>query len=180
MLRVQAVALGLFERDGFDAVSIEAIAAAAEVGPATIYRNFGTKERIVLWDEYDPLLLEAIAAALAEHSILEAVSKALASTLGEVYARDRERILRRARILRSTPSIAQLAGADARLLRAALAEVLQRGRHARDAFEADVFAGAIVSTLEAAVNRWLDADGKPSLARCFALGFRRLAGLATA
>jgi AcrR family transcriptional regulator len=177
MRRVQEAALGLFERHGFDAVSIESIADAAEVGPATVYRNFGTKERIVLWDEYDPLLLEAIGAELVEHPVLEAVPRGVTSRLAEIYATDRARILRRARIIRATPTLLQVAAGDARQLRAALAEVLRRSKRATDGFEAMIFAGAIVAALEVALDRWLDADGETSLGRCFTLAFKRLGRL---
>lgn len=47
---IAVVALGLFERDGFDATSVEAIAAAAECSPRTFYRYFGAKEDVILYD----------------------------------------------------------------------------------------------------------------------------------
>jgi AcrR family transcriptional regulator len=53
MRRIQAAALDLFEEHGFDAVAIEAVAAAADVSPRTVYRYFGTKEMLVIWDEAD-------------------------------------------------------------------------------------------------------------------------------
>jgi AcrR family transcriptional regulator len=166
-------------REGFDRVSIEAIARAAGVGPATIYRNFGTKERMVLWDEYDPLLLEAIAAELEEHEVLTAVQRALSASLGEIYRDDRARVLRRGRLIRATPALQVVAAADMVLLRTALEQVLLQSRRASDELAARVFAGALVATIVAGVDRWLDGDGKEPLARCFqmALGrLRRLAG----
>ena len=60
MHRIQAVALDLFERHGFDAVSIEQVADAAEVSPSTVYRYFGTKEGLVIHDEYDDRVLELL------------------------------------------------------------------------------------------------------------------------
>lgn len=180
MARVQAAALDLFERRGFDAVSIEEIARAADVGPATIYRNFGAKERLVLWDEYDPMLLTALAAELAERPILVAVPRALTSALAGVYSSDRERILRRARLIRATPALQVATAADQRALRTALAATLRASGRARDDLAAHVFAGAIASALEAGVDRWLDADGHEPLARCLTRAFDRLRRLATA
>ena len=92
MRRAQAAALDLFEARGYDGTTVEQIADAAEVGAATIYRAFGTKERIILWDEYDPLLFEAIAARLEPYRdrllptlpVADAVLEALASTLGRL------------------------------------------------------------------------------------------------
>jgi Bacterial regulatory proteins, tetR family len=38
-------------RQSNEAVTVEKIAAEAEVGAASIFRYFGTKNRIVIWDE---------------------------------------------------------------------------------------------------------------------------------
>jgi len=180
MARIQAAALDLFAAHGFAAVSIEAVAAAAGVGPATIYRNFGVKERLVLWDEYDPMLLEALAAALAETDVLTAVQQALTRSLADIYRDERERILRRARLVRATPALTIAAAADQQQLRAALAGLLRSSRHARDELAAQVFAGAIAAAIEAGLDRWLDGDGHEPLARCFRMALARLRTLAGA
>jgi AcrR family transcriptional regulator len=180
MRRVQEAALALFEKRGFDVVSIEEIAEAAGVGPATVYRNFGTKERVVLWDEYDPMLLEAIARELETRAPVEAVERAVASSLSAVYRDDLARILRRARLIRATPALARTAESDQRELRKALASVLLDARAARNDLEARVFAGALVAALEAGVDRWLDGDAKEPLSRSFARAFaclQRLGGV---
>jgi AcrR family transcriptional regulator len=53
MRTIQERALDLFDERGFDAVTIEEIAAAAEVSPSSVYRYFGTKEGLVVADEFD-------------------------------------------------------------------------------------------------------------------------------
>jgi AcrR family transcriptional regulator len=53
MRTIQEKALDLFDERGFDAVTIEEIAAAAEVSASSVYRYFGTKEGIVVADEFD-------------------------------------------------------------------------------------------------------------------------------
>ena len=50
---IQREALRLFQRDGYAATSVEAIAAAADVSPSTFFRYFPTKEDVVLSDFMD-------------------------------------------------------------------------------------------------------------------------------
>ncbi|MQY21161.1 TetR/AcrR family transcriptional regulator [Nocardia macrotermitis] len=63
MARIQQVALDLFDENGYREVTVERVAAAADVSPSSIYRYFGTKEMLVLYDEADPKLLDAVRTA---------------------------------------------------------------------------------------------------------------------
>ncbi|WP_206184985.1 TetR/AcrR family transcriptional regulator [Thermoactinospora rubra] len=61
MRAIQERALDLFDERGFTAVTIEEIAAAAEVSPSSVYRYFGTKEGIIVADvEFDSMSPEAL------------------------------------------------------------------------------------------------------------------------
>jgi AcrR family transcriptional regulator len=60
MRTIQERALDLFDERGFDAVTIEEIAAAAEVSPSSVYRYFGTKEGLVVADEFDSMSQQAL------------------------------------------------------------------------------------------------------------------------
>ncbi len=60
MRRIQQVALDLFDERGYRNVTVERVAAEAAVSPSSIYRYFGTKEMLVLYDEYDPQILDLI------------------------------------------------------------------------------------------------------------------------
>jgi AcrR family transcriptional regulator len=55
---VEQAALALFRAQGYDAVTVEEISAAAGIGPATFYRYFGTKDGVLF--AYQPVLLRAI------------------------------------------------------------------------------------------------------------------------
>jgi AcrR family transcriptional regulator len=61
MHTIQEKALDLFDDRGFDAVTIEEIAAATDVSPSTVYRYFGTKEGLIVSDEFEALSQEALA-----------------------------------------------------------------------------------------------------------------------
>jgi AcrR family transcriptional regulator len=174
MRRVQSVALDLFERRGFEGVTIEEIASVAEVGPATVYRHFGSKERIVLWDEYDPQLFAAISARLGAAPPVHAVREALVASLDQVYADDATRILRRARLMGEAPALRAASFADMASMRQGLARLFDDAGACVDPLDADVAAGAIVATLEAAIQHWVADSGRTALRRIIGLAFRRL------
>ena len=177
MRRVQEAALDLFEARGFDAVTVDDIAKAAGVGPATVYRNFATKERVVLWDEYDPMLLDEVRAQLADAPLLEAMSTALIATLDRIYEEDRARILRRTRLMLSIPALVAASEVDREALRGALAALFLETGAARAALAAEVAAAAIVATLAAAVARWAAEGATRPMREVLRDAFHALASL---
>ena len=170
---IQSAALDLFEASGFAAVTMEQIAAAARIGVATVYRHFGTKERVVLWDEYDPLLLERIEQRADSH-VLEAARRAIVESLESFYAADRPRILRRAALIAATPTLATASLSELARLRTELARMFKRRKLTGTALESEVAAGAVVGCLQAAVDAWLRAQGRPKLGRLVSDAFDAL------
>ncbi|WP_284292601.1 TetR/AcrR family transcriptional regulator [Luteimicrobium album] len=64
MQTIQERALDLFDERGFAAVTIEQVAAAADVSPSSVYRYFGTKEGLLVADEFDAMDDDALAGVL--------------------------------------------------------------------------------------------------------------------
>jgi len=177
MREVQAAALDLFEAQGYAPVSVEAIAAAAGVSAPTVYRHFGTKERIILWDDYDPDLLASIALEARRQPPLKAIERGLIAALDRIYETDAKRILRRARLVARQP---ELSAANAPLmaeLRAALSAILLDNYPEFSGSQAELFASVIVVALENAIIRWVAARGKTSLKAHFSETFADLRNL---
>ncbi|MTV24450.1 TetR family transcriptional regulator [Nitriliruptoraceae bacterium ZYF776] len=159
MRRIQTVAMELFERDGFDAVTIETIAAAAEVSPSSVYRWFGTKEHLVIWDEYDPQAIAAITRELATTPPLEAVRRVVEAVFGAAMATDDERIRRRMRLAFATPAIEAASTLQAYEMANLIGQVLAAalGRDARD-LEVQVTAHALAGGILGSLRAWHDSD----------------------
>ena len=87
-------ALRLFREHGYQATTVEQIAAAAEVSPSTFFRYFPTKEDVVLRDDLDTRMLEAFSRqppGLAPvPAIRAAVKEALTSFSDDEMAQIRE------------------------------------------------------------------------------------------
>ena len=79
-------ALRLFREHGYQATTVEQIAAAAEVSPSTFFRYFPTKEDVVLRDDLDTRMLEAFSRqppGLAPVPAIRAAIKESLSSFGD-------------------------------------------------------------------------------------------------
>lgn len=158
MHNVQSVALDLFDDEGFDAVTVERIAEVAEVSPSSIYRHFGTKEQLVIWDEYDPQALAELERQLTGATPLEALRTVTTLAVGEVLASDEERVRRRLRLAYQHPSIEAASALQAYEMAGLIAHVLGAalGRDPDD-LDVHVFAHGYVGALLGALRHWHDS-----------------------
>ncbi|MGE3074869.1 MAG: TetR/AcrR family transcriptional regulator [Dehalococcoidia bacterium] len=155
MRRIQSAALELFDRLGFENVTIEQIAAEVEVSPSSVYRYFGTKERVVLWDEGDIEFLAAVAARLSDHSPVDAVRLALAKVLTEYFAGNEERAKRMTRLLFDEPALGTALSEAVNGFTAVVAHALaQASRRAETDLEVEVIATVLVGALMVATRHW--------------------------
>src|ERR671927_90907 len=92
---LEEAALRLFSAKGFDAVTIDDIAAAADVSRRTFFRYFASKEDVILSDP--PRRLDELQVALdrrpADEPAMTALRQAILSLAGS-YEEQREQMLR--------------------------------------------------------------------------------------
>src|SRR4029450_10969347 len=81
---IQEHALRVFRGQGYDATTVEQIAEAAEISPSTFFRYFPTKEDVVVWDDYDPMLIEAIRAQPAGLNPIQAIRGGLRAAFSQI------------------------------------------------------------------------------------------------
>lgn len=176
--RIQQTALGLFLSKGYDATTVEEIAAAAGVSHMTFFRNFPTKEAVVESDDYDPLIAELIRARPPEEHPLTALHRALGEGLAAVYEAHRDVLLARTRLILTTPALrahmADNQDTTERLFTEALAARGSTGL----TFELRVHAAAALAALTVALSSWVRSDGAEHLPQLVDRAFQAL-GVAT-
>ena len=91
--RIRGCALRLFLEQGYDATTVEQIAAAAGVSHMTFFRYFPAKEDVVLSDSYDPMIARLLGQTPADWPLLKRIRAALLEGLAQVYETDRDTLL---------------------------------------------------------------------------------------
>jgi AcrR family transcriptional regulator len=158
---LQGHALRLFLAKGYDAVTVEEIAAAAGVSHMTFFRYFPTKEDVVLTDEYDALIAERIRARPADEPPIEKVRHALLDGLELVYAAIRQIVLTRARLILRTPQLRARLWEQQRATERLIAVALTPSgelEHGEPTMRAKVVAAACLAAATVAVETWAGSD----------------------
>jgi AcrR family transcriptional regulator len=153
--RIVAEGLRLFAEQGYGATTCEQIAAAADVSPATFYRYFPTKEDVVLRDEYDPLLLAALATRPAAEHPIDAVVAAISGVLEQADPQEEQVIRSRTQLILGTPALrARLHEQDQATAAVVTDPIARRLGLPADDVHVRVLAAAIVAALHVAMERW--------------------------
>jgi AcrR family transcriptional regulator len=158
MRRIQEVALDLFEQDGFGKVTIERIAQAADVSPSSVYRYFGTKEQIVLWDEYDPMWIDQLFEEIKTQPPFVALRHAAEVLIIGPLSTDEEYVRRLTRLIMEEPSIEAASALAyyeaAELIGNTLSEAL--GREHGD-LDIQLLSHALVGAVTGAIHHWYES-----------------------
>src|SRR5262245_5066115 len=164
-LAIQAEAMRLFAERGYENTTVEDIAYAAAISPRTFFRYFPTKEDVVLWDEYDPVVEDLVAARPADESPALTARAVMVEALGGIYRRDRAELLTRVRLLTTVPEL------RARLLEnqsgAAKFGSMLASQRGADELEARVVIAALGAIIVAALDEWQRDDGRSDLLAIF-------------
>ena len=157
MRLVQEVALDLFEAHGYADVTVERIAAASDISPSSVYRYFGKKEHVVLWDENDTIWSARIPRGLRSHPPLEPLRFMVDALVSGVLRSDQARLRRRISLIMREPSVeaasALQAYRAAEAFGTAVSEAL--GREHGD-LEVQLFSHALVGAVVGGLHHWYE------------------------
>ena len=149
----------LFLARGYDATTVDEIAAAAGVSHMTFFRNFPAKEDVVATDDYDPMMAELIRARPGGEPPVERVRATVMAGLDAVYERDRDTILARARLIWTTPALRARIVDNQRASEA----VFAAGLGDPGDYATRVLAAACVGALVTAVREWAEHPERAEL-----------------
>jgi AcrR family transcriptional regulator len=146
-LAIQEAALRLFRAQGYEATTVEQIAAAAEVSPSTYFRYFPTKEDVVIHDALDPLLFASFAEQPAELSPIQALRASMAAVFGALTPEELAFEYERQELILGVPELRARMLDDLATTFRGFAEALgaRVGRSADD-LEVRAFAGAVLGS----------------------------------
>lgn len=154
MARVRAAAFVLITPDNYQRITVEAIASAAGVAPATVYRHFGTKDAIILWTPFDGWSEDTLSALMTKSDLPEVIVN-LAAHFDGLNRDERQVIKQRINLAGAVPELR--AHTLVRIERAALllAEILtQQSDGSRPEHVHKATGLAAASALQCAVDAW--------------------------
>ena len=157
---IQREAMRLFQKQGYEETTVEQIAAAVEVSPSTFFNYFRSKEEVVLYDAYDPMIGALFASRPAEE-VLSATVRSVLELMAGTFERDSAIILARARLILGTPELRGRLWAEIERAQRFLGAILaERTGRAHDDFEFRVVTLALVAAMMQAANEWVAQDGR--------------------
>jgi AcrR family transcriptional regulator len=157
-----AAALRLFREKGYDATTVEEIAALAGVSRRTLFRYFSNKESLVLprraeqLERFRRLLLPSKPGEPAYDSIRRACL-----AIGEEFMAHREETIEQQRIIeQSAVLVAYGFQLDLDWEQAIMERfLLNRLQDEQIVFQARLFAGIILGAIRATLRHWYEAEG---------------------
>jgi AcrR family transcriptional regulator len=174
--RIRACALRLFREQGYDATTVEQIAAAAGVSHMTFFRYFPTKEDAALSDSYDPMIAALLAQTPATWPLTQRIRTALLQGLTQVYDTDRDALLAQNKLIVSTPALRERLWAD----QIATQRLILQTLGPRPSLQTRVMVAACLAAATTAVLTWVENNGTPELPDLINQAFETLTNRPTA
>jgi len=166
---ILATAAELFARDGYDATTVERIATAADIAPATFFNHFRSKEDVLrevgqdVFSRFRRLVDEQLARPVSSVERLHGFAERSAELVRRAPEMTRRVLMAVLRSARPGESGAELAS-----MQADFAQLLRRGRDddapakdVPDDLDVELAAEILVSVVIGAMTHWINDPGYP-------------------
>ena len=156
---IQREAMQLFQKQGYEETTIEEIAAAVEISPSTFFNYFPSKEDVVLYDAYDPMVASFFLARPADEP-LSVSFRAVLNSLATIFERDRDMILHRSVLILREPALRAQAWEQLEKARDLICSVIAQ-RYGADPNDLDIRIAvmALLGAVMEATREWALRDG---------------------
>lgn len=145
---IQHHALRLFGERGYEATTVSQIAEAAEISESTFFRYFGSKEAIVLEDDFDAALIELLRSQPPELNPIQAMRRAIRKAFADITPTELEDTRRRAELIFAVPELREaIAGQVVDAMDQVATLLGDRLGRPGDQLEVRALAGAVVGAL---------------------------------
>ena len=142
---IQRHALRLFREQGYEATTVSQIADAVEISESTFFRYFPTKEAVVLWDEFDPIIEDVLRAQPPEMTPIQALRAAFKQVLTGISQEQQAEVAERMALVLSVPELrATVLNQFVGTIRQVADMVAQRAGRSPDDFAVRALAGAVI------------------------------------
>lgn len=160
---IQREAMRLFLKNGYEETTIEQIAAAVEISPSTFFNYFPSKEDVVLYDAYDPMIVTLLATRPADEPLSQSIRSVLAA-IGTALEKDRDVVYARSKLVVEVPDLRARVWEELEKAQAFLGAVVasRTGRDPAD-FEIRVVMMLLVAAMMEATREWVRNGGKEDL-----------------
>ncbi|MCM6777963.1 TetR family transcriptional regulator [Nocardia sp. CDC159] len=149
---IRTEAMRLFKRQGYAETTIEQIAEAADISPSTFFRYFPSKQDVVLADDLDPIMVEAIRSQPPEMPPLTVFRNAFQNTIAALDDEEVRFEQERMTLIWNEPELrGVIARETERNVQMVAGLVAERVGRAPDDLEVRAFSGALIG---AAMTAW--------------------------
>ncbi|MDT0307907.1 TetR family transcriptional regulator [Streptomyces sp. DSM 44917] len=169
--QLAAAAMELFATKGYEATTVDEIAAAAGVARRTFFRHFRSKEEAIFPDHDDTLVRaeSVLDAAPAHENPIDTVCRGIKEVM-RMYAASPAVSVQRYKLTREVPAlrereIASVARYERLFTRYLLGQFDEHSHNGDQPLLAEVAAGAVVTAHNHVLRRWLRADGHGDVER---------------
>ncbi len=147
-------ALRLFREQTYQGTTVEQIAAAAEVSPSTFFRYFPTKEDIVLQDDMDTRMIEALERQPADLGPLSAVRAATREVFSSYTQADLDLLGETTALTMTVPEVRARAMDEFARTISVVGEALAKRAGLADDLAVRTTAGAIIGVIMSITMPW--------------------------
>jgi AcrR family transcriptional regulator len=158
--RIRASALRLFGEQGYDATTVEQIAAEAGVSHMTFFRYFPAKEDVALSDGYDPLIVAMLEQTPASWPLIRRIRAVLVDGFRQVYDAERDTLLAQNTLIVTTPALRERLWAQQIATQQLILQALSAGQdNSGPSFQDRVTVAACLAAASTAILAWVEGGG---------------------